>query len=94
MTTWRYYETKTMIGAVESLTMARAIGVSFAGCPYRGTPTCHDCPLAPRIAALCDYRCTYSSGAGRNSRPVDCEHRAYCKCGHDQTARLRSWGLV
>jgi len=56
------------------------------GCPYRGTTVCHECPLEP--AAVCDWRCRSKMGV------YECEHRPYCKCGHDQTERLRSWGLV
>lgn len=74
---------------------ARGIGISAAGCPYRGTTVCTRCPLAPRVATLCDYQCSYIKR--RKNLPgvrVDCEHRAYCPCGHDQTERLRMWGLV
>ena len=67
-------------GPIDSLKMARAVGVSLVGCPYRGTMTCWVCPLAP--VEECDYKCD------------SCEHRAYCKCGWDQTERLQAWGLV
>ena len=62
------------------------LGMPEAGCPYRGTTVCHECPFEP--AALCDYRC---KSAGGHSV---CEHRAVCKCGWDQTERLKAWGLV
>ena len=51
-----------------------------AGCQYRGTTVCYQCPFEPR--AICDYHCQ------------PCEHRGYCKCGWDQMTRLRAWGLV
>ena len=63
------------------------LGMSKKGCPWRGTSVCHKCPYQP--VALCDYRC---QGVGRWG--PDCEHRGYCKCGHDQTHRLEAWGLV
>ena len=63
------------------------LGMSLEGCAYRGTVICHRCPLAEHNPpVVCDYRCQI--------RNVDCEHRAGCKCGHDQTARLRAGRLV
>jgi len=67
------------------LTTSRSRGFGTVGCPWRGTTTCFDCPYEP--AALCDYKCRQSAWA-------ECEHRAYCKCGHDQTHRLKAWELV
>ena len=63
-----------------------ALSMSKAGCPYRGTSVCTRCPLSPPV--LCEYQCT------RTRQLLDCEHRGYCKCGHDQTERLRAWGLI
>ena len=56
------------------------LGMGPVGCPYQGTTACHACPFEP--VAECDYNC------------YRCEHRGYCKCSHDQTARLVAWGLV
>ena len=56
------------------------------GCPYRGTTVCHDCPFEP--AAVCDYRCRSAAGQ------IECEHRAECPCGWDQTACLQERGLI
>ena len=67
--------------------LCNILGMSKRGCPYRGTTVCYECPFEP--VALCDYRC---QGEGRWG--VACEHLAWCKCGHDQTMRLRGWGLV
>jgi len=92
MTAWHQYMTRTMIGPM-SAPMARSLGFSPAGCPYRGSLTCLTCPLAPRIAALCDYKCV-TRGSGRLSVASDCGHRGYCPCGHDQTVRLEAWGMV
>ena len=56
--------------------------ISKTGCPYRGTTVCLVCPLGEQIAAVCDYNCYF------------CEHKHTCKCGHDQTLRLKAWGLI
>ena len=88
MTEVYYYDTALLCTAPVSAWLANKCGMSIAGCPYRGTLLCFDCPLAPRIAAICDYRCTSSKWH------TDCEHRAYCTCGHDQTVRLQAWGMV
>jgi len=63
-----------------------SMGISKAGCPYRGTTVCHDCPFEP--AAVCDYRCRSAAGQ------IECEHRAECPCGWDQTAYLQERGLI
>ena len=88
MTSVAYYDTDLMCTAPVNGWIANKCGMSVAGCQYRGTLLCLNCPLAPRIAAICNYRCTSSKWH------TDCEHRAYCPCGHDQTVRLESWGLI
>ena len=93
MTAWRCYMTRTMIGPL-SAPMAKSLGFSPAGCPYRGSLVCLRCPLAERIAAICDYKCAVAV-KGSNGRLLnECEHRGYCPCGHDQTGRLEAWGLA
>jgi len=72
--------------------MCRSLEVSFAGCPYRGTSVCTKCPFEP--VAECTYMCLKAGGNGAKRWDVPCEHRAVCKCGWDQTARLQAWGLV
>ena len=67
--------------------MCNILGMSKAGCPYRGTSICHQCPFEP--ITECDYRC---QGVGRWG--VDCDHRYCCRCGWDQTERLRDLGIV
>ena len=74
-----YYNTQLYNG-IASSAMLKNLGMSVIGCPYRGTTTCHRCPWEP--VAECSYLCDR------------CEHGAYCKCGHDQTVRLRAWGVV
>ena len=91
MTAWHSYMTQVMIGPM-SPAMARNLGFSAEGCPYRGSLVCLRCPFEP--AAECEYRCVAKSNGGPYPRRPDCEHRAYCKCGWDQTVRLRAWGLV
>ena len=63
-----------------------SMGISKAGCPYRGTVVCHSCPFEP--AAVCDYRCRSAAGQ------IECEHKAECPCGWDQTAYLQERGLI
>ena len=68
------------LGPIESRDMAWKVGISFVGCPYRGTVTCWICTFKPAVE--CDYLCG------------DCPERYRCKCGWDQTAMLRAGGLV
>ena len=74
-----YIKTALFNGAA-SRAMLQSMGMSQAGCAYRGTTTCHACPFEP--VQECDYVCSR------------CQVRGMCKCGHDQTARLVAWGLV
>ena len=86
MTTLKQYLTSNIYNGRYLSSFDGKLNMSPAGCPYRGTTVCIKCPLSP--PELCDYRCQ-----SRRAR-VDCEHRAYCKCGHDQTHRLKAWGLI
>ena len=52
------------------------------GCPYRGTTTCHSCPLGVWIPIECEYNCFY------------CEYRKQCFCGWDQSRKLQSLGVI
>jgi hypothetical protein len=61
-------------------TQSRILGMSKAGCPYRGTVTCYQCSFEPVME--CDYNCG------------PCAERHRCRCGHDQTLLLETRGLV
>ena len=56
--------------------------ISEAGCPCRGTTTCHGCPLAVYIPVECDYNCRR------------CPHREQCFCGWDQSGKLELMGIL
>ena len=88
MATWRLGRTEIPI---TTKNRANTLGVSLEGCPYRGTLVCLTCYYSPPVE--CDYRCIQKH---RKGQPVGlpCEHRFECRCGHDQTERLRAWGLV
>jgi hypothetical protein len=87
----QHYTTQLMIGPVYTLGKASSLGMSLEGCPYRGTLTCLRCEFAP--VTECGYKCVIKT-SGRGATSVDCEWRAVCKCGWDQTEQLRAWGLV
>ena len=84
MTTLDQYIDSRIYNGTIWASLWKNMAMSEAGCPYRGTSVCHSCKFEP--AALCEYRCRI--------RISDCEWRAVCKCGWDQTERLRAWGLV
>ena len=90
--TYCYRDTRIYNGSPTSPEDARNMGISWLGCPYRGTTVCLDCYFTP--AALCTWKCARLINGTRRKALVECRYRSECRCGHDQTARLKAWGLI
>lgn len=67
-------------GPIDCQDTAHRVGISFAGCPYRGTMTCWLCTFEP--VKECGYQCG------------DCPERYRCKCGWDRTEMLKTMELI
>ena len=90
----QYWNPRTLYNGTVRVWYTRNLGLSVEGCPYRGTTVCVKCPFSANSPpALCDWRCVERRVNG-SAPKVYCEHRAYCKCGYDQTGTLRAMGLV
>ena len=75
-----YYDNALSTWPITRKYQAQQLTMSLDGCPHRGTFACLSCKFTPYVE--CDWNC------------AKCEHRGYCKCGHDQSERLQAWGLV
>ena len=62
-----------------SKVIAVNLGLSFDGCPRRGTVACLDCDLAEYCPRACDYSCRM------------CDVRERCPCGWDDGERGERW---